>query len=231
MIEQRTDEWYLQRKGKLTASEIYLLMQKPRDKRSEFSQSCMTWIDKKVAEMFTPDEQFLDDIYNRPVSDAMQWGIDNEVTARMRYLREMKTIGHQVRFTEAGYIRYNEYAGGSPDGYVDGGIVEIKCPTKPTQLRYVAYSGSKDIADDNPQYYAQMQMNMMCARKDGGECGFCDFISYNPTMYREVQLRVIRVPYDAEYCEKLKGRITEAISTIRIKMSILKSKKELITLL
>lgn len=158
MIEQRTDEWYLQRKGKVTASECYLLLGTGRYRQRTFTKQACSYLDGKIAERLTPDEQFLNGVYEQPITNAMQWGIDNEVNARMRYLREMKDNGTPVKFTEAGFVELKEmngYAGGSPDGYVDGGIIEIKCPTRGKHLTYFEYPSADFLAEENPQYYAR----------------------------------------------------------------------------
>ena len=91
---QRTDEWFLARKGMMTASEIYLLLNNHKEQMTEeelaaykeanpksrvttkevpFSDGTFTWLNHKVAERFMPDNAFLEYIELNNVSNrAMQ---------------------------------------------------------------------------------------------------------------------------------------------------------------
>ena len=104
---QRTDDWYLTRKGKLTASEIYILLanhkedmteaeleqfkkdnpkSRVRTKEVPFSQGTFSYLDGKIAEQFMPNDAFLEYMEDcSPRSRAMDWGTLMEDSARVRY--------------------------------------------------------------------------------------------------------------------------------------------------
>lgn len=231
---QRTARWYLDRKGKITASEIYLLLsnhkeevplteeeqrrfreEHPRAKMPEskkvdmpFSQQTYSYLEGKVAEIFMTDENFLDYVEesNYPTK-AMRWGIELESEARTVYSAEM-----DAEVIETGFLPYEAfpmYAGGSPDGIkrTENGIIEIKCPFNPAiHLKHYLMHTPNDLKELNLQYYAQCQFNML---NTGTE--FCDFISYDPRLTYETQMSILRIPADEEMQKELAVRVELAI--------------------
>ena len=84
MIEQRTDEWFLQRKGKITSSEVAAIIGK--GKSLPFSQTGYSYLDEKVDEALTSDEEFIWFKREYEVSNkAMSWGTMYEPCARDFY--------------------------------------------------------------------------------------------------------------------------------------------------
>lgn len=96
---------------------------------------------------------------------ATQWGHDNEPNA-------LKSAQQSVDFEIEACTEFVAYdydgmkLGASPDAIRDSGLVEIKCPYA---KRNKAVS-PLEYLEANPQYYAQMQMQMLCADKQ--ECLF-----------------------------------------------------------
>lgn len=240
---QRTREWYLSRKGKITASECYVLLndhkeeitlteeeqkqfreEHPRAKVPEtkkvdapFSTGTFTYLDDKVAEMYMPDNSFIEYMEDRPSNRAMQWGTFWEEGARNRYIEAM---GYEV--LDAPFIPlkgFENFAGGSPDGCIreERGIIEIKSPYNPTvHLRHFLYSKPEDLKEDNLQYYVQCQYNMICVgREMGNDIDFCDFISYDPRTSKSKQLKVLRIPADKEMQQILVERTELAVNYLR----------------
>lgn len=246
-MEQRTQEWYLARKGRMTASEIYLLLGNRKVAMSEeelaaykvanpksrvttkevpFSEGTYTWLNRKVAECFMPDSSFLEyleikEVRNRTVEHGQFW----EADARRRYA---ETMGYEVY--EVGFIPltgYEKFCGGSPDGIVryEGGVIEIKCPFNPeVHQDYLLFEKPGDLKEYNLQYYAQMQLNMMAT-----DSAFGDFVSFDPRTSRSRQLKVLRVPRDAAMCETLSARVELAKEYYRERMERIENTPTIIT--
>ena len=146
-MEQRTEEWFQARLGKVTASRIAELMAKT--KTGDYGASRENYIVQLALERLTqkPTEFY--------ANAAMQWGTDQEPNARAAY--EVKT-GNMVE--EVGFIEHPRIpnSGASPDGFVDGlwGMIEIKCPETKTMVEFLL---NRKIAD---KYYKQMQWQMAC---------------------------------------------------------------------
>lgn len=97
---------------------------------------------------------------------ALEYGKTNEANALEIFKLE---TGLQVE--ECGFFPLEDWLGASPDGLTsDGGLIEIKCPFG---LRNDTDPKFK-LAGDQPQYYAQMQIEMICASKT-----FCHFYQWN----------------------------------------------------
>lgn len=224
-MEQRSKEWFLARKGKITASECYVLLNNHKEpmtveelaeykaanpksrvttKEVPFSDGTFTYLNKKIAEYYMPDDAFIEDnelkqIGNRATQHGELW----EPTARTRYAELM---GYEV--FEMGFIPlkgYEKFAGGSPDGAIreEKGIIEIKCPWNgEVHQDYLLFTSPMDLKEYNLQYYVQMQMNMIVTETD-----FCDFISFDPRTSKNLQLKVLRIPRDEIMCKQLMNRI------------------------
>ena len=209
---QRTTEWYLSRKGMLTASEIVNILTKGKTKDAVFGKTALTYLNEKIAERFMDDEQFI--FYSQDVkrsSPAMRWGNEYEDTAREVY--EMAT-GKSVMDEPFQKLKgYENYVGGSPDGRVStmDGIIEIKCPFNPAvHLEHLSWKEPKDLLTGNPQYYAQVQTNMLITGAD-----YCDFISYSPLYRNKLDLGILTVPRDNEYLDNLMERIDLSVDYIK----------------
>jgi len=182
-MEQRTEEWFAARIGKVTASRIADVMMKPT------TAGWQNYRAQLVCERLTgqPTETF--------VSSAMQHGTDTEPQARAFY--ELET-GNDV--VEVGFIDHPEIpmAGASPDGLVgDDGLVEIKCPQPATHIKTLTG------AQIDRRYMLQMHWQMICTGRD-----WCDFVSFSPAFPPELQMVVRRVERD----DALAKEITEAVT-------------------
>ena len=247
---QRTSDWYLARKGKITASECYVLLNNSKVAMTEeelaewkkanpksrvttkevpFSSGTYTYLDEKVAELFMPENAFLEYMEEcKPSNRAMQWGTFFEDGARNTY---MEATGYEVLDSPFVNLKgYEKFAGGSPDGIIRispndhqkieselNGIIEIKCPFNPAvHLKHFLFEKPEDLRNDNIQYYTQCQYNMMCVENElGYPIDFCDFISYDPRTSKSKQLKVIRIPADKEMQKILLERTMLAIEYLR----------------
>jgi exodeoxyribonuclease (lambda-induced) len=183
-MEQRSNEWFEQRAGRFTASEIYKLMGvKGLGLTGEdyaFQKAC------EIVFGRNEDDNFM--------SFDMQRGVELEPIA----FEKFKDINfYDVK--NAVFFPFGESAGASPDGLVnDDSILEIKCP-KPLKI-FGLING--DEIDKN--YLFQMQMQMLCT--NSVRCYFFNYGIYNGIeIYHE-----IIVERDEAVIEKIKERIIEA---------------------
>lgn len=252
---QRTTEWFLSRKGKITASECYVLLNNSKQAMTEeelaewkkanpksrvttkevpFSTGTYTYLDEKVAEMYMPENSFIEYVEEcKPSNRAMQWGTFWEEGARNRY---QEATGNEV--IDAPFIPlkgFENFAGGSPDGIIRAsgeshGIIEIKCPYNPAvHLKHFLFEIPDELRDDTPQYYVQCQFNMICVgREFGYDVDFCDFISYDPRTSKSKQLKVLRIPADKDMQKLLIERTELGVVYMREQIQRINSMQSII---
>jgi len=194
--DQRTDDWFANRLGKVTASAIYKVMARTK---SGYGADRANYHAQLVAERLTGAKQ--DGFSNA----AMQWGIDQEHNAREAYAA--LTGEHPV---EIGFIDHPTIpmSGASPDGLVGfDGLIEVKCPNTATHIATLTGAGIER------KYLLQMQWQMACTERD-----WCDFVSYDPRLPAEMQLHVRRVHRDdimlAEVNSEVSAFLAEVEATV-----------------
>lgn len=199
-MEQRTDDWFAARLGKVTASKLSDVMAKGRG--SAPSATRLNYRAQLVVERLTgqPAPSFS--------NAAMDWGTETEPQARAVYTLE---TGNAV--AEVGFIDHPTIAmsGASPDGLVgERGLVEIKCPNSATHiatLRGAAIDG---------KYMKQMQWQMACTGRD-----WCDFVSFDPRFPDHLQLHIRRVDADAEMIAELEEATRRFLAEVEEEVSAL----------
>ena len=192
---QNTAQWYNDRLFHFTSSELYKLLTKP--KSGDISKTAEGYIFDKLAEELTGGT-CLD--YNELNTKEIRWGSHYEADARALY--EERT-GRQVEL--CGFIEWSPVFGGSPDGLVgDDGGIEIKCPySSAVHARYLLLSTPDDLERLRPEYYAQMQGNILATGRQ-----WMDFISYDPRVQNHaLVLKILRIPRDEPFI----ARICEAL--------------------
>lgn len=188
-MEQRTEEWFSARLGRVTASRISDVMMK------DTTAGYQNYRAQLVCERLTgqPTETF--------TSAAMQHGTDTEPQARAMY-----TLETGLNVSEVGFINHPklEMSGASPDGLVgEAGLVEIKCQQPAQHIRNLT---GENIARG---YFLQMQWQMACTGRD-----WCDFVSFSPAFPDDLQLSVRRVDRDAELVEEITAAVTKFIADV-----------------
>lgn len=189
MIEQRTDEWHEQRRGRFTASDIHKLL---GAKGLGLTGEDLAF--KKACEMVfgrDPDEEF--------TSFDMQRGISLEPLAfdLFKSLKELEFINVQ----KAAFFPYGKNAGASPDGLVDSdGVLEMKCTRSLKLFRLIA-DGIEKI---DPEYISQMQMQMLATNSD--KAFFFVYVQFKGFEY----YHEIVVPRNETHIELIKDRIEMA---------------------
>lgn len=200
-IEQRSDEWKRRRLGKPTASQFDRIIQ---PKYLKQSVSYKQYLCELVYERYwkKPWERFP----NGRVPQAVQDGIDREPHAAAQF-----QALHPVELETIGFVTDDrERYGCSPDRLIrnKNEIVEIKCPTEPTHIRYMVY-GVEDA------YYAQIQGQLLI-----GGWERCHFYSYHPEM-AEVRIPVER---DEKFIAALAGLLEQFCNELDLAERIVREK-------
>ena len=189
-MEQRTEEWFKARLGKVTASRVADVLAKIK---SGESASRRNYKIQLVSERLTGERQ---ETY---INQAMQDGIDREFYARERYVQQFGEV------EEVGFIQHPTLeAGASPDGMVgEDGIIEIKCPMGTTHTETLM---SQDVPS---KYMPQIQFQLLCTGRK-----WCDFVSYNPMFPEHLQVFVKRVEADVDYQKELEVEVKQFLSEV-----------------
>jgi putative phage-type endonuclease len=200
MIEQRTEEWFQQRLGKVTASRISDVIAKTK---TGVSTSRQNYLIQLVSERLTGKKG------DSFVNQAMLDGIERESAAREFYMR---TRG--VSVTEVGFFDHPiiKNSGASPDGAVNAeeegkyaGLIEIKCPIETTHTNTLM---SKSVPS---KYIPQIQWQMASVSPN---VKWVDFISYNPNFPDTMQLFIARVDRDDTYIAELEAEVIKFLNEV-----------------
>lgn len=200
MDEQRTDEWFAARLGKVTASRVADLMATTKTGYAASRDNLMAQL---VIERLTNHQQ------ESYTNASMQWGTEQEPFARAAY--EIAT-GQMV--DECGFVPHPTIAdaGASPDGLVGAeGLVEIKCPNTAGMIDAL-------LTQTVPgKYNTQMQMQMACTGR-----AWCDYVVFDPRMPAKAQLFIKRVPRDPDFIKKMEAEIVKFLGELDAKVNQLK---------
>lgn len=200
-MDQRTEEWFSARLGKVTASRIADIMARTK---TGYSTSRANYMAELVAERLTgkKGESFS--------SSAMQWGTEQEPNARAAY-ESMKGVLVQ----EVGFVPHPRIddSGASPDGLVGSdGLIEIKCPNTNTHLDFL-------MDDTIPEKYVlQMQWQMACTDR-----AWCDYASFDPRLPERMQLKIKRVARDNQTIVLMESEVARFLAELQNKVSKLTS--------
>jgi len=130
----------------------------------------------------------------------MQHGIDTEPFARATYENVNGVMVEQIDFVKHPFILQ---AGASPDGLVNDGLVEIKCPDTKTHFNYL-------IKNEVPsKYKPQMAWQMACT---GAQ--WCDFVSFDDRVTADLQYFEVRYKRDEEYILELETEVERFLEEV-----------------
>lgn len=182
-IEQRSVAWHRLRFGKITGSKVADIMKSGRKKGEIWSDTAKSYLYQVAAErLFNPDFLDDDDIFQDYLNQtsyttrAMQWGIDQEQSARDLYAKI-----NGVDVTEVSSCAHDSipHFAASPDGIILSGegedmVLEIKCPALATHMRYASeIHDGETLKSVKPEYYWQVMAELSCTG-----CKSADFVSY-----------------------------------------------------
>lgn len=218
MIFEEQQHWQIQRLGKFTASELWKLFQSGRGKGGYFGKGAKTYIREKLAEILTG--QITRDLTGL---NSIEWGQANEHAAIKAFQEQFQIP--ELTYFGGGYpafFEYNQYSGGSPDGLTESHVIEVKCPYN-SGIHIDNLIGAKQsdplswFIDNRPEYYTQIQFNMMCCNKNKG----C-FVSFDPRISdSDKQLAVIEIICNEPFQTEIINRIDRAVSLIKDHLSLL----------
>jgi len=191
-MEQRTQEWFEARLGKVTASRVADIVGKTK---SGYKASRANYMAQLVCERLTGRQG---ESYQNA---AMVWGTEQEPAARGAYEARAGLLVQEVGFVSHPTI---QDAGASPDGLIgEDGLVEIKCPNTATHIETML----EGVAPSH--YNTQMQWQMACTERK-----WCDFVSFDPRMPENMQLFIYRVHRDAEIINELEREVEKFLSEL-----------------
>jgi putative phage-type endonuclease len=199
-MEQRTEEWFAARCGKVTASRVADIIAKTK---TGASASRDNYLAQLVCERMTgkPAESYS--------NSAMQWGTDTEPFARAAYEARMDLLVTEVGFIDHPWI---PMSGASPDGLANEGMVEIKCPNTATHIDTL-------LSRTVPAKYITQMMWQMCS----ADRPWCDFVSFDPRLPERHQLFIKRINYDPEMVNLLENSVIQFLGDVDLKIQQLES--------
>ncbi len=179
---QRTDAWFAEREGKLTASAFGQAIGIAPGSRQQL------WRRLLKLETFEGNA-------------ATDYGTEHEADALAAYQRVtnagVKLVGLIVH-------REHQWLACSPDGLVEGGLIEIKCPF------------TQQIYDTIPPYYmAQIQGQMEITGRD-----WCDLICWTPT-----EMRIWTVKRSPAYWQWMHVKLADFWSYVQAEVEPPRQKK------
>lgn len=184
-MQQRTEEWFAARLGKVTASRISDLMAVTKTGHTASRKNYMAEL---ICERLTGRRE------EKYSNAAMQRGTELEPKARAMY--EIET-GELVE--ETGLIDHPAIvmSGASPDGLIgNDGLLEIKCPNTATHLEFLQTGTPKR------EYLLQMQWQMACTGR-----AWCDFVSYDDRLPEHLAYRCTRIPRDGKLIAEMEDAV------------------------
>jgi putative phage-type endonuclease len=201
-MEQRTDDWFAARLGKVTASRVADVVAKTK---SGYSASRDNYMADLIVERLTGQKAA------GFSSAAMEWGVEQEPLARAAYSARTGELVEEVGFIDHPTVAMS---GASPDGLVSEGCVEFKCPNTATHLEYL-------LAGKPPEkYVTQMQWQMACTNRP-----WCDFVSYDSRLPEHLQMLIVRVPRDDKRIAELEDEVRKFLAELDEKVTKLKELK------
>lgn len=199
---QRTEAWFSDRLGKVTASRI-------ADMRKRTQKGWAASRKEYMADLIA--ERLSGEHIPGGTGAARRWGAEIEPEAKRAY-----EFYRDAEIVDVGFVSHSTIAdaGASPDGLVgDDGLVEFKCPTVLTHLETLE---TDEIA---PEYLQQMQWQMACTGRQ-----WCDFASYDPRYPEDLKLYVQRVKRDDDLIAEIEKDVREFLTELATRVEKLRVK-------
>ena len=201
MIEQGTPEWHELRRGKVTASRVADILAKTKTGPSASRQNYLIELAlQRTTKTIEPSY----------TNSYMEWGTATEPQARVAYEVASHNFVTQVPFIDHPTIKN---FGCSPDGLVEDGLIEIKCPSSATHWEYFKYRKAPQ------KYVIQMQAQMAVT---GAK--WCDFVSFDPRMPERSQLLILNVPRDPEFILYMEAEINQFLNEVDVEVQLMENK-------
>jgi hypothetical protein len=204
-----TDKWLAARVGKITSSRCSVLFVGSKKKDVLFGDTAMTYLCSVIDEITTGE------IKEEVNFKQTEWGKANEFDAigHFEAITGLKVDYHGI--TNPDFVKYGDFAGGSPDGViidkVEDAICECKCHWDgAVHMKKLLIKSVDEFKDKFWEEYCQDQMNMKVTGKTN-----CYSISYDPRKKDPaLRTKIIKVPIDIEWQQEFDKRLTAAIEII-----------------
>ena len=204
-VEQNSIEWLQMRCGMCTASRMADVVTKL--KKGGYGKAREDYLWELICERLTGRAE---DHY---VTPAMEHGMEFEPLARAAYEMAFDCDVEPGQFAMHPAIKW---FGASPDGLVgDDGLIEIKCPKSVTHLGYLT---GGEVPED---YKPQMLTEMSCAERK-----WCDFVSFDPRMPKNLRFFCIRYERDDAKIAEIEAEAVKFIAEVDEMIAKLESLKE-----
>lgn len=206
MIDQRSEQWFAERAGKITASRMHEVML-PRE-RGVYKSGPRKGQEKEQLKALTDYAHQLaaERLTGRPRKQikaaALQWGEEVEPAAVAAYQAETGEI-----VTLCGFVQHPEhdFIGASPDFLVgDDGGGEIKSPESSE-----VHLGTL-LAGLPPEHIEQIQGGLWVTGRQ-----WWDFVSYHPDFPEAYRLYVQRVGRDDDYIARMEEACLQMEADVR----------------
>lgn len=188
MIQQRSDEWFEERRGVPTSSRFGDVMAAKTTAAYLSYRADLAWerVTGKVRESYQ--------------SKDMERGTQLEPLARLEYTLSTRNV-----VDEAEFIKHPLLAvGASPDGLInDDGLLEVKIPRWHNHL-YTLQTGKVP-----PQYKWQVVGQQACTGRQ-----WTDFVSYSDEIEGAASLAIVRVERDEDDIKKLEDRLATFLDEV-----------------
>ncbi|MBP6517916.1 lambda exonuclease family protein [Shewanella sp.] len=181
-VEQGSYPWLKMRLGVISASKCKDMMaKKGTATRNNYMMQLIAEVITGIPTELGPFKQ-------------LEWGKENEPSARTAYSFMTGDVVHEIPFI---YADQSMRCGISPDGIVNDAGLEIKCPF--TSMVHCDTLVNDAIKDD---YFLQMQFSMFVT---GAQ--YWEFMSYDPRMPAHLMTKIIKV----NRCDKTQEKIAESV--------------------
>jgi putative phage-type endonuclease len=194
MDAQRTEAWFQQRVGKLTASRFADVMNVL--KNGEPGANRRNLVTLLAVERLTGAT--VDTFQN----DAMRRGTELEPEARAAYEAHTGELVEEVGFVPHPQL---DYCGVSPDGLLGrDGLVELKCPASMAK-----HLDALRVGDHAVEYRWQLQGQLWVTGRQ-----WVDAVSYDPRFPEHLRLAIVRVQRDEKAIADLAAECAKANAEI-----------------
>ena len=202
-MEQRTEEWFAARLGKVTASKVADVMARTK---TGYSTSRENYMAQLICERMTGQKQ------ESYTNAAMEWGTETEPLARAAYEAFKDVLVDEVGIIDHPFI---PMSAASPDGLIsDDGMVEIKCTNTATHFDTLLNGKMPS------KYMPQVQWQMACANRL-----WVDFVSFDPRAPEGLQLFVTRIERDDKYILEMEAEVNKFLEELELRIEKLNKLK------
>ena len=203
-VEQGSPEWFQQRIGCCTASRVNDAIRKLKNGKysAERERYCLEVVMERLTNLTAPHY----------VTEAMEWGIEQEPVARAAYEHITDCMVDEGQYAMHDRIKW---FGASSDGLVgDDGCLEIKCPTSMTHLQWIIDGCVPD------EHIYQMKAAMSCYNRK-----WCDFVSFDPRMPKELRLFIRRLERDEPMILEMEQEVEKFLAEVDVLMDVVKKRQ------